>query len=651
MTRKRAVFFCILLAAINTFILYQNYGTGDQKSELPLLNRAMDPGYLPNDFYVNSASEYGPRFIYSKIIAAVATEDTLPWIVFLLTLFVNIIVSLVSYSIALEIFGHYQSRETGILAAGLVMSVHLFSLGYHKQIIACQLLSSTLAFAFIALSFWMAFRLRPYLCAVFGGLAAWIHPTFGAESGALAVFVAACGFYFRHENQRKKKAGVYAKGYGWHLMGALGIFFLMTAIPLVPYFNMPHISAEQFMDIETRFRHPHHSLAGYMSEWELAAACLISFSLVWLLCRKQPRSSQPHLQTILLLTILVLILCTAGLFFVEVIPMKIWAIARPFRLIFLLKWLGLILMAGFISGMFTGKAASLTKSDLLYVLPSLLFPLAMVFSVSAASFRSHIHKKTHGETSRLFSVVPLVFAVLVGIYIGYLCFSGNLPWPVVLAFSTSMGIWFLALTHPSKRFLFSLTALILLILLAPFLRFFSAGIIPDQLLAPLDLISPGITYGDTTGYLPQTASFARENTGVDAMFLTPPDFGLFRLMAGRAIVVDWKSFPFQEEAMVRWKKRLDDCYGRSKKRGHMARDELADLYRGITDEKILSLRIEYGFSYCILYAGTATRFPVVYENRRYKIISLINEEPPLTFEEMRFSGYSRGFSVSPLLHH
>ena len=133
---------------------------------------------------------------------------------------------------------------------------------------------------------------------------------------------------------------------------------------------------------------------------------------------------------------------------------------------------------------------------------------------------------------------------------------------------------------------------------------------------------PEFRYADLHTREVEAARFARENTPGNAVFLTPPVFGKFRLIARRAMVVDWRSFPFQDRAMVEWQRRMFDCYGIPGAVGLAARAESDENYRKIRDSEIEKLQIKYGFSYAVLYRETPTDFPVTYQNRKYKIVLL-----------------------------
>ena len=98
--------------------------------------------------------------------------------------------------------------------------------------------------------------------------------------------------------------------------------------------------------------------------------------------------------------------------------------------------------------------------------------------------------------------------------------------------------------------------------------------------------------------------YIRNNTEKNAIFLTPPNFGTLRIIGERAIIVDFKAFPFLDEAMLEWKQRIIDCYGASKASGFDAMLEFDQNYKEITDSKMLYLSKKYDASYSVLYNTT-----------------------------------------------
>jgi hypothetical protein len=117
--------------------------------------------------------------------------------------------------------------------------------------------------------------------------------------------------------------------------------------------------------------------------------------------------------------------------------------------------------------------------------------------------------------------------------------------------------------------------------------------------------------------------YARTQTPQDAVFLTPPNYGLFRLAAQRAIVVDWKSMPFQDEGMLEWWRRMNDCYANVE--GMKRKESLLLMersYAAISTEKLLDLGRRYGAEYAIVDNDDPVSLKVLATNGRYELIRL-----------------------------
>ncbi len=138
------------------------------------------------------------------------------------------------------------------------------------------------------------------------------------------------------------------------------------------------------------------------------------------------------------------------------------------------------------------------------------------------------------------------------------------------------------------------------------------------------LFRPRFTLSDYSGDDIEIAEYIKHNTPEGAIFLTPPLFGKLRIFGERAIVVDFKAFPFEEQAMREWKQRLVDCYGTTEKTGFSAAEAFEQRYKTITDSRIRYIKDTYNISYAILYNQTDTRFPVVYRNDTYKLVHVNN---------------------------
>ena len=82
----------------------------------------------------------------------------------------------------------------------------------------------------------------------------------------------------------------------------------------------------------------------------------------------------------------------------------------------------------------------------------------------------------------------------------------------------------------------------------------------------------------------------------------------------RAIVIDFKAFPFTDNEMLEWRDRLFDVYGETMKTGFGAARELAKRYESIGDARIRELRSKYGVTHAVLHGRTETSLPIVFES-------------------------------------
>lgn len=86
------------------------------------------------------------------------------------------------------------------------------------------------------------------------------------------------------------------------------------------------------------------------------------------------------------------------------------------------------------------------------------------------------------------------------------------------------------------------------------------------------------------------------NTPKSSVFLIPPELGEFRLLAGRAVVVDWKSTPVLADELIVWHERINDIANRSVK-------DYEDAESGYRSQPLSELRTiakKYGAQYVVL---------------------------------------------------
>ena len=100
---------------------------------------------------------------------------------------------------------------------------------------------------------------------------------------------------------------------------------------------------------------------------------------------------------------------------------------------------------------------------------------------------------------------------------------------------------------------------------------------------------------------------------VDAVFLTPPAFGTFRLLSRRAIVADTKSPPLAPDELVAWYRRL--C-GVVDARDVATHEEVERRYGQLAIAQLLAIAHRFGASYLVIEkrANESAAAPIAFEN-------------------------------------
>jgi len=594
----------VIMGIITTLCKY-SYGVVDQIELLPVVMRAMDHSFLSNDFFTNTSTEFGPRFYYAKFLGMVTTLDTLPIFSWVMTVLINAGTAVITFLLARDLF---RSRLAGIVAVSLAMCVSTFGLGYLDAMYAEMLLPSTLAMLFVFLSIWAGLRGHIIIGVTLCGIASIIHILLGLEVASLLL-----GTYFFSEIivSGPQRSGTKSfKNWRILIFSAL-ILCLFSSLSVLPELSrQSHISSQLFIAIVAHFKGPHHYLPSTFGwgEYLRAAGFLSAAGISWYWWQKRSTTSPLEARRVLVFSLLVFLLCLGGYVFVEIFPSRLWTTAQTFRLLYVVKWLGLVLIGGAVTDIIEGP----DKLDACLLFVSTLHPLSLGLSFCSKSMRPWI-KQVFPFLMVFFEPIVLLLLIVI-ILVKSLAFSFLLPVYVLLIL--------IVFSWPRKYFYLLLSVGIGGFLLLGFLNNNNVTKLPAGLAAlykqPWSYPTSSELGEDGVG----VAQYGRQSTPKDAIYLTPPMWGQFRLVANRAIVVDLKAFPFQDSAMVRYQQRIFDCYGVPIAQGYAALRELEQNYRLLTDDKLSALRIKYGIGYAVLYQQTSTRYPVIFENQTYKIVDV-----------------------------
>jgi hypothetical protein len=315
------------------------------------------------------------------------------------------------------------------------------------------------------------------------------------------------------------------------------------------------------------------------------------------------------------------VLCLGGYVFVELIPIRLWVTAQTFRLLYIVKWLGLILAAGWIGLAVENalsKASAAPKDAAATDFSGVRLALLLGCLVSQLSLLAAFSYEVLGEFKR----TAWIRKPLVGL--GFVAAGGLLA----VAIQPDMQVFFLVaffeilavgLLYIRPRLAgAALNVALVSALLVPV--FWGSQLRPYAISALIP--KPVFSLSDLSSEEDDLAKWVRLNTPRNAIFLVNPSLGEFRITAERAIVVDFTAFPFQDQAMAEWQQRMNDCYGVSKAKGFDAVPVMRDKFTKITDKKLATLQTKYGFEYAVLYKATKTKNLVIFDTQNYKVIQL-----------------------------
>ena len=596
-----------MLAGFGSTVIGYSYGNIDHLEQIPLIFRALDPEYLQNDFFVNLASQIGPRYIYSHILAFIIRFLPITSVFLCLTLFSNTLIGVISAFFSMDIFG--SSRLGAFISICSVAALNTFSLGSVSTVYRMQLVPSLLAMPFLLSSIWVAFKCSPLGVALLSGVASLIHPTLGIGFGAVGLVITVLG-----SSKGGKGLGIELKFRlpNQFLLG-LFIFLFFLAVIAIPYLGMPLIDSTEFVETVAHFRHPHFLLASSFVARDIRHG--IYFLLGTILgiyhFHRLKRLAQQTLIQLVGLYVLLVLLSICGVLFIEIFPTRLITVLQPFRLLLILKWSGLVLISTYAGDVMQGSEEGLV--GLLSTI-SLLSPTAMLINQVLLFVQLKVKRWKREIRSYLFLGITFMLLMTYFIFFVRLDRSSSLLFLSLLAIT-------LFITGISTRFLKNIVLVFLFIAIPLITQ--NSNQLPESIAVHIRQYELKTDIQIATGELHLITEFAKEHTSSQAIFLTPPNFGQFRLTAERAILVDFRTFPFQDQAMQLWKERLREIYDAPTTINYYNSSLVADEnYRNITDYKLLEVISEYSFDYAILYHETQTQFPILFETDNYKIVQV-----------------------------
>ncbi len=627
----------LLLLSFVASVWGYEFGQSDHLEHLPILYRLIEgERYLPNDDFVNSnLSGYNPRLLFFYLLLPFCHLLGVKLTFFLGNFLCNLALAGVSALFARRFWGEQAGKWVDIWSAAAVLLGSVVGWGETAHLRSTFFIPSSAATACVLWALYFALvPARAWAVALILGFGTLIHPLICPLSGAIIWTI----LILQHFLRRKGSFGQFLRE-NIRLWLWFGLWVAITAAIVLPYLLQnwwaQRIEGREFVEIYAHFRNPHHFLPSFfMSESDISLTrwWLLSVGAMFFLLRQPvadlkamgdkyyegedeeisflslPRRA--HWGALFLLLSILLLLLPFGYWGVELWKSRFWATLQIFRFLFFAKWLILML-----TGAYIGRVLYEYRD---YPISKTLMAIAFFALLNAPYYL--LVAILLGLLLRFYSFVAKPFAMVR--FATIICGIFAL-WDYVEKGTDTHAMGYLSvivaafLVFPQHKLRAQIAVGITVLWLGHFLW---VERLQNQAFA-LQMSAHQWQEERADSPLRGVSKFLRDFSSPHIIILAPPGSSELRLTARRALVVDFKTLPFDDLALVRWRDRLHDCYGKPDKLGFEAqRWNFVPNYQYAPVEHFRRLAQKYGATYILLYAKTPhDNLSLVYQDSLYKL--------------------------------
>lgn len=604
----RENYILVLLATVATLWGY-DFGQSDHLEHLPILYRLLDADYLLNDDFVNvNTSTYNPRLLLFYVLVPLAKLVGVPALYLVLAWGCNFFTARATALIARIV---WQDVATAPLwAAVAVLTVPLSNWGEVAYLRTDIFIPSAAATAFVLHGLYYLLVQRWLLMALVLGAGAVAHPLVLPVAGAMLWLVGGADLF------RRQKFNF--RAYGYYLGSGL-LWAAIVAAIILPYLLQnwwaAKIDGAVFVDIYARFRNPHHFMPSFFMNaeqttkaWQWAGVLVLLLNFHFLAARSYQKN---QLWLILALVLIVFALLPFGAWGVELQKSRFWAMLQVFRFLFLAKWFVLFLLGGFLARIFSSDLQPSRLKIKIYFLAYIVLVLQPYYLFWAVGL--HILGLLLQQAKAL---------LLIKLVVGGLAFWAFLKIEdtTALYFVAAMLLLAMLLLGGQKA-----RPVLATVLVAALVLHWAVVPADDNQTILRQKISHRFSLADYQTPLTGIAKYLRENTDPQALIYAPPSSSELRITARRALVVDFKTLPFDDLALVAWQARLFDCFGYTDKLGFEAQRWIfVPNYEYSPIEQQIQKAKFYKADYLLLYAKSEHGdYPLLYQDGDYKLVKVV----------------------------
>ena len=580
------------------------FGSGNQVEQFALIARMIDPNFAAGDFYIDAAAGFGPRYYYSKFMAVIVGLTSYPFAILVFSLLTNFATGAVTFYAASKLLR--ASVIASAAAAILAVANSSFALGLAGYVRFDSFQPASMAIPISLAGLVFLFQGRAFLAAFLFGLGGLFHPLIGVETGLVSFGAYFLATIFRQKfNPALFRELIRQVGAG---ILFIALIFISWGIPSM-MIGGEKIPDAEFFDILISFRAPHHYLAGVFPVDHYVTLAFFTASIAALMgIYGRHLGLSSSVLGLIIAAIAVLVVCAFSYLFVDMLQSRLYATAQVFRMLFLVKWIGFLfigwavgywferhglvgLIIGFLAILVAGEAHGRALA-------------LMVFLGSIAGFGFFAQNEIRKWLLALLAVIGAAY------------FHNDLGYATgTVRALFALGILFLLFLLPlNKRGAMALSGVAAIVLVA-----FVLGNRAERWIDK-EAFRSEFAWSDLKGPDMEIARWANANTPDGAIWATPPTFESFRIVAERAIIVDYTSVPFGDLAQREWRDRIETLYGPANGGGFNALNNMVNNFK-TADERTLKAAMErYGADYAVLYAETPWQGDVLFQNETFKAV-------------------------------
>jgi len=515
---------------------------GGNFPEVPPIQLMLNPELYKNDYYVQEMVKLNPRYYYYYIIYLLANLGTsIP-----LAHFIYQFLAFGSFILACyAIINIYTNSKLPAAAMAFLCIAASFTDVGNTLIFSTKSVPSTFAMGFAIWGIYFSLRQKWLTGYLFFGLGCLLQFLVGLLPGLMMLPV----LVIESVRQRNFKT----------LILAIALLAAMASIVYVPMLltgttSTHTIDNAEFVYIHAKVRNPHHILP---SNWDLGNWFnFICFIIGGLLCIKNAellrKEDKVNFYVMVGTSIFALFL---NYIFVEVYPLAFIAKLQLARTVPFAQLIIFIAVCLTIDILYRQKRIAI--SLLLLVVLTLPFRGIIFLGLSVWQTKKYLFPKRYNILLWILAVGTVIFSLIYPVTDSWEIMGDRII-SIPVLFSLLAFPFILEETSLAKSIKQTLTHTLALITTAT-LVFGVAGILPTPILNVFQTrVNINAVSSDDLSRLAMRFS---QISSRDSLVLIPPSVTSFQFFSERAIVVNFKNFPFTEKGIKEWQNRMQAVLG------------------------------------------------------------------------------------------